>query len=153
MLGKIKNWILKNKGLAIILLLSLVLLVILIIIFVTLLVGGSANKYGNRLEGIEKVKIDEDTYDGIEEELLDTDKVESSSVRLQGRNIYTTIVLKSDTSLDDAKALAMNTLDNYKEEELSYYDFSFFLKWPGEEDIVITGNKHHDLTEISWINS
>ena len=50
--------------------------------------------------------------------------------------------------------LATNTLDNYTSDELNFYDFSYFLKWEGEDtDKVITGNKHHNLDSITWINS
>ena len=117
-MDKIKDWIKKNKGLSVILLLAVVFLIVIIVIFVELLVGGSHNKYGNRLDGIDKVKISEKTYDGVKKEI------------------------------------ASNTLDNYTNSELEYYDFSFFLKWKGEEkDTVITGNKHHNLDTITWTNS
>ena len=60
----------------------------------------------------------------------------------------------SDTTVDKAKEIASNTLDNYTNSELEYYDFSFFLKWKGEEkDTVITGNKHHNLEAITWVKS
>lgn len=151
---KIKNWIKKNKGLFILLILTLILFTFIIAIFVKLLVGGSSNKYGNRLDGINEVKIDADTYSGVKEEVMDTELAEEVKVRLQGKIVYTTIVLKGDTSVDKAKEIASNTLDNYKEEELKFYDFSFFLKWKGEEeDKVITGNKHHDLDKITWVKS
>lgn len=148
------KWIKKNTGLFIVLLLTLVLLIFISVIFVKLLVSNSSNKYGNRLDGIDEVKISNETYDGVEKELIDTGLVEEASVRLQGRIIYTTIVLKNETGVDTAKELAGNTLDNYDEDELKYYDYSFFLKWEGEEeDKVITGNRHHDLDKIAWINS
>lgn len=151
---KIKDWAMKNKGLAVVLLLALIFLIILIIIFVELLLGGSSNKYGNRLEGINEVKIANDTYDGVKDELNDTGLIEKVDIRLQGKIVYTTITLKSDTSLDKAKEIAASTLDNYSEKELEFYDFSYFLKWEGEEeDTVITGNKHHNLDEITWIHS
>ena len=153
-MDKIKEWIKKNKGLSIIILLALVLLIIMIIIFAQLLLGGSSNKYGNRLDGIEEVKIASDTYEGIKIELEDSGLVESSEIRLQGKIVYTTIVLKADTSVEKAKELASSTLNSYEEDELSFYDFSFFLKWENEEEIkVITGNKHHNLDTITWIKS
>lgn len=151
---KIKDWAMKNKGLAVILLLALIFLIILVVIFVELLVGGSSNKYGNRLDGINEVKIANDTYDGVKDELNDTGATTKVDIRLQGKIVYTTIILKSDTSVDKAKEIASATLDNYSEKELKFYDFSYFLKWEGEdEDTVITGNKHHNLDEITWINS
>ena len=51
---KIKNWANRNKGLAIIIALTIVLLLILLIIFLQMLIGGSSDKYGNRLDGIEQ---------------------------------------------------------------------------------------------------
>ena len=139
---KIMKWIKNNTGLFVVLLLTLVLLIFIIVIFVKLLIGNSSDKYGNRLDDIDEVKISSETYDGVEAELNDTGLVEESSVRLQGRIVYTTIVLAS------------NTLDNYTQDELKYYDYSFFLKWKGDEgDKVITGNRHHDMDAITWVRS
>lgn len=154
MMEKFKKWIKRNKGLSIVLLLTLILLIFIIVIFMKLLWGNSSDKYGNRLDGIEEVKIDNNTYNEIKSEVMDSGLVEEASVRLQGKIVYTTIILKSDTSVDKAKELATNTLDNYTSDELNFYDFSYFLKWEGEDtDKVITGNKHHNLDSITWINS
>lgn len=151
---KILKWIKKNTGLFIILLLTLVLLGFIAVIFVKLLASNSSDKYGNRLEGIEEVKISNDTYNSVKDEVMETKKIEDVSVRLQGRIVYTTIVLKKDTSVKDAKKIASNTLNNYSDQELSFYDFSFFLKWKNDDgDKVITGNKHHDLDSITWVKS
>ena len=126
-MDKIKDWVKKNKGLSVILLLAIVFLIVIIVIFVELLVGGSHNKYGNRLDGIDKVKISEKTYDGVKKEVEETNLTEEVETRLQGKIVYTTITLKSDTTVD---------------------------KWKGEEkDTVITGNKHHNLDTITWTNS
>ena len=154
MLEKIKNWIKNNKGFSVIILLALVLVIILIIIFISLLKSNSSNKYGNRLDGIEDVKIATEVYDGVKEEVMATEAVEEVTTRLQGKIVYTTIILKEDTSVDKAKEIASNTLDNYSEEELGYYDFSFFLKWTTDDgDKVITGNKHHSMDSITWVRS
>lgn len=151
---KLKKWINKNKGFAIICVLALILFIIMVVIFVRLLIGGSSNKYGNRLDGIDKVKISNEVYEGVKDEVKDVEGVNDVSVRLQGKIVYTTIELSDSISVDKAKEIAKNTLDNYTEDELKYYDFSFFLKWKGEEsDKVITGNKHHNLEDITWIKS
>lgn len=151
---KIKKWINKNKGLAILLLLTIIFVIILLIIFIELLIGGSSNKYGNRLDGIDKVKISNETYESVKKEVEDTELVKKVETRLQGKIVYTTIELKDGITVEKAKEIAVNTLDNYSEDELKYYDFSFFLKWKGEEkDTVITGNKHHNLDSITWVKS
>ena len=146
---KIKNWANRNKGLAIIIALTIVLLLILLIIFLQMLIGGSSDKYGNRLDGIDKVKISNETFEGVKKEVTDTELTEDVSTRVQGKIVYTTITLKSDTSKDKAKEIASATLDNYSEDELKFY-----LKWKGEEgDTVVTGNKHHSLDSITWTNN
>lgn len=151
---KLKKWINKNKGFAIICALAFILFIIMVVIFVRLLVGGSSNKYGNRLDGIDKVKISNEVYESVKEEVKEVEGVNDVSVRLQGKIVYTTIELSDSISADKAKEIAKNTLDNYTEDELKYYDFSFFLKWKGEDsDKVITGNKHHNLEDITWIKS
>ena len=151
---KIIKWIKKNIGLTIVFVLSIVLLIILAVIFVKLLTGGSSDKYGNRTEGIEDVKISNEVYDGVKTELMDTGLVKEVKVRLQGKIIYTTINLNSDVSVDKAKELASNTLDNYEAEMLEFYDYSYFLRWEREESTsVVTGNKHHNLDTISWVRS
>ena len=153
-MDKIKDWAKKNKGLATIVGLAIILFIILLIIILELLLGGSSNKYGDRLDGIDKVKIEDKTYNEVKEEVKNTDLVTDVSIRLQGKIVYTTIVLKDDTSVDKAKEIASATLDNYSEDELKFYDFSFFLKWIGEEgDTVVTGNKHHSLDSITWTNN
>ena len=68
MFKKILKWIKKNTGLFIIFLLTFILLIFITVIFVKLLMGGSSNKYGNRLDGIEEVKISNDTYDEVKTE-------------------------------------------------------------------------------------
>lgn len=151
---KIKSWANKNKGFAIIIALGFILFLILLIIFFQMLIGGSSDKYGNRLDGIDKVKISNETFEEVKKEVTDTELVEDVSTRLQGKIVYMTITLKSDTSKDKAKEIASATLDNYSEDELKFYDFSFFLRWKGEEgDTVVTGNKHHSLDSITWTNN
>ncbi len=154
MFDKIKNWIKNNKGFAIILMLAILLVVILTIIFVSLLMGGSSNKYGNRLDGIDEVKIKKSVYDGVKEEIMESGLADEVSIRLQGKIVYTTIVLKNDASADKAKEIASATLDNYTEDELKFYDFSYFLKWNNDDgSTVITGNKHHNFDAITWVRS
>ena len=151
---KIKSWANKNKGFAIIIALGFILFLILLVIFFQMLIGGSSDKYGNRLDGINKVKISNETFEEVKKEVTDTELVEEVSTRLQGKIVYMTITLKSDTSKDKAKEIASATLDNYSEDELKFYDFSFFLRWKGEEgDTVVTGNKHHSLDSITWTNN
>lgn len=153
-MGKFLKWIKRNMGLFIILLLTLILLIFIIVIFVKMMKGSSEGAYGNRLECTEGNTISSDVYKSVEDEVMATENAVEVSTRLQGKIVYTTIVLKPDISTDRAKEIASATIDNYSEEILGCYDLSFFLKWEGEEsDTVITGNKHHKLGSITWVKS
>lgn len=151
---KVKNFIKNNKGLSIIIGLGLILFIFILVIFIQLLVGGSTNKYGNRLDGIEKVEIKREDENNVKKKIEDSGLAEEADIRIQGKIVYTTIVLKGDTTVDKAKELASSTIEEYSEEQRGFYDFSFFLKWKGEEgDTIITGNKHHNLEEVTWVKS
>ena len=151
---KIWNFILKNR----IYIVLIIFVLFCAFIFVTMKAYldpvDEMTVYGNRLDGINKVKISNETYESVKKEVEDTELVEKVETRLQGKIVYTTIELKDGITVEKAKEIATNTLDNYSEDELKYYDFSFFLKWKGEEeDTVITGNKHHNLDSITWVKS
>ena len=92
-------------------------------------------------------------YKSVEDEVMATENAVEVSTRLQGKIVYTTIVLKTDISAGRAKEIASATIDNYSEEILGCYDLSFFLKWEGEDGAVITGNKHHKMDSITWVKS
>lgn len=151
---KVKNFIKNNKGLSVIIGLGLILFIFILVIFIQLLVGGSTNKYGNRLDGIEKVEIKSEEMSSAKKKIEDSGLAEEADIRIQGKIVYTTIVLKGDTAVDKAKELASSTIGEYSEEQRGFYDFSFFLKWKGEDkDTIITGNKHHNLEEVTWVKS
>ena len=62
--------------------------------------------------------------------------------------------LGGESYTNHLEVISKTPKDNYSKEELSFYDFSFFLEWKGEEkDTVITGNKHHNLEAITWVKS
>ena len=80
-LRRLKIGLIEIKGLAIIIALTIVLLLILLIIFLQMLIGGSSDKYGNRLDGIDKVKISNETFEGVKKEVTDTELTEDVSTR------------------------------------------------------------------------
>lgn len=149
----------RHKGLSIVLGLSLILFIIMLIIFISLFFGNGEGKYGNRLEGIEEVELNSSFLKEIETKLEEDERVVSATVRLQGKIVYINYELNSDVSIDTAKEIAVTTLDNFSEEELSFYDYSYLVKWiieneEGKEEIkAIAGTKHHAKENIVWSKS
>ncbi len=149
----------KHKGLAILSGLSLILIIIMIAIFLSLYFGGSKNKYGNRLDGIEEVKIDNSFYDTLSASLRENEGVEEAKCRLQGKIIYVELTLNNSVSKDKAKEIARATLEMFEEDKLAFYDLEYFLRWKANEDeenavdTVIVGTKHPYIDDISWTRS
>ena len=152
-----KELIKKHKKLAIAIGVALVLLIIIITFFTMLLIGGTSNKYGNRLDGIEKVEITNDELDTIAIEMKDKEGVKDVSVRIQGKIINVIITFESDINSSKAKEIATSTLESFSEEQLDFYNVQYFLtrESTDEDDTpyVVTGNKHPSLNEIGWTNN
>lgn len=152
------DYINKHKGISIVVGLSLILLIIMLVIFVSLFLGSGENKYGNRLDGIEEVKLSNSFLQQIEDKLKEDESIVNANVRLQGKIVYIVFEVNSDIAVDTAKLIASNTIENFSSEELAFYDISYLIKWTKiveeEEKIeAIAGTKHHLKEKITWSKS
>ena len=105
-----KKFIKEHYILVIIGFLAILFLVFIFIGFRKMYFTSNGDVYGNRLEGIEKVPIKDDVLDKAKKELLDSEKVENVTIRLQGKIVYFTIDYKEDVSIDQAKEIDTKTL-------------------------------------------
>ena len=155
---KIKEFIENNKGLSILILLGILLLIIIGVILFQFLKEKNSSKYGARLDGIEEVKISSKKITNIENTIKENEIVEKTNIRIQGKIVYISITYKTDTDIDNAKELANDVLGEFDEDELKFYDFSCFLvelddKNDETDEFKITGNKHHNFNEFTYIRS
>lgn len=151
-LSKIWNLIKRHKILTIICTLATIVIIIMMVVLFKFFIGGN-DKYGNRLDGIEKVEVTSKEKKELTNALKEYDEVTDASVRLQGKIIYINIKYKEKTSIDTAKKIATSTLENLDKKELKFYDIGYFLTSEGEEKFYITGTKKPKLETISWIKS
>ncbi len=132
---------------------ALCLLLILIAFLYYVLTQDNTSVYGNRLNGIEAVELKKEKLSEIKKSIEENEKVDSSNVRVQGKIVYIIIYLKED-NVEDGKNIAIKTLDNFNEEELSVYDINFIIdaKEKDEEEtkLPIMGYKKSDNTLIGW---
>ncbi len=106
--------------------------------------------YGNRLDGIEAVKISKDTLNRIEDNLKE-DSVSKVTSRISGRTVEIIITVNSDVSIDTAKEYANKTLEPFSEEQKKYYDFQIFVKKDSDSsEFPIIGYKQKTKDNISW---
>lgn len=150
-----KKYIEEHKLLVIIGVLSLVFLVFIIIGFKNMYFSSDGDVYGNRLEGINKVKIKDEEINNAKKELTDTEKVSDVKVKLQGKIVYFTIKFKEEVSIDQAKEMATKTLTHFSDEEKSFYDFNYTLTQESKDEgnnFPTMGSKHPKVSTIVWIN-
>ena len=149
--------LMKNKKAVVLIALVLVLLICLILIK-SVFFPGHGSKYGNRLDGIEEVKIEDSRLKELSDTLKEKEEVKNAKVRIQGKIVYVVFEVTSETSIDTAKSIADSTLESFDDDELAFYDFSYLVKWTKvvdekEEISAIEGTKHHSKNTITWSKS
>lgn len=147
--------LLRHKILTVICFLSFTVVLVMFYIFCSVFVGG-ADKYGNRLNGIEKVEFSSKELTSIADSIEKNDEVEKSTVRVQGKIVYVNIVYKKDVIVDRAKEIANDSLKKFDEDELKFYDIEYIMTQVNDGDkdgFKITGTKGPKTEGISYIKS
>jgi len=112
--------------------------------------------YGNRLQGIENVEITDSRLRTIETSLNENNIVEKVNVRVIGRIIYLNFHLVDAAKPTEVKAIAINSLELFNDDEKDFYDMAFLFnrKLVDEEDtsFPVIGNKRGGQSTISWTN-
>ena len=116
--------------------------------------GDNSSNYGDRLDGIESHPIHKDLKNEIEEIYKDT-KISLKSLKNSGRIIYVTFELSEVIKVDDAKNLALKSLEKFSDDEKSYYDIQFIVVCNQEESTEkqlypIMGYKNSSSFEVVW---
>lgn len=142
------KWVKKNKNIII----GIIVLIIVICaaLGIKWLFFGNSNSaiYGNRLEGINKVKITREKQKKVQDSVANGRN--SVKIRLQGRIINLIFTVDAETTLEEAKALGQTAVDQFTEEEKKYYDIQIFVLNDKNSQFPIIGYKHHAATAIIW---
>ena len=139
-----------------VILMSLVIICFVLIgtvLFQCFYVGGNKDKYGDRLEGIEKVPID--TKD-IQSKLLTEEIVKKATVKVTGKIVYFELKFNHPTTLDEAKSVALKSQDYFKDNAKKFYDFHYTLKEESTETdggFLISGAKNKNGSGLIWNNN
>lgn len=129
----------------------LVLFLIKVFIFPTM----GKNLYGNRLDGIDKVRINNDSITKLKNDVKATDKVESMDYHLEGKIINLLIDMKAGVSADEAKEVANKTLEGFTKTQKEYYDIQVILTEAGnkENGFPYFGYKNKTRDAFVWSNN
>ena len=146
-----KRFLKKNKYTTIALLVFIIL-VVLFAQFVNIFFPRQGEAiYGNRLDGINEVKITAQQYEAIENVLTEEDSVLTAEAELKGRLLNVIVDLKDDVSKETAKELPKKVLEQLEEDKIKYYDIQVFLKKKNEDaSFPIIAYKHHKKDGFSY---
>ena len=130
-------------------------LLILFLIYKVAFPNSGAPVYGDRLEGIEEVKISNEELEALAEELDKKEMVTEADAYISGRIIKTIVIVKKDTKAEDAKTLSKLVYNYFDKEYQDFYDYEIFIK--NEDDKAkgypIIGYKSNDNTSFSYSSS
>lgn len=121
--------------------------------------GIGESKYGDRLKGIEKIKISSNLKKEIKTKYELDDATEEVNFDLEGKVLYINIVYKNTTQLVDAESKAVKILDEFSSEIKSFYDIQFMLVAPDDkstdtkEGFTIMGAKNAVSSNVVWNNN
>lgn len=118
--------------------------------------AGGKDVYGDRLEGIEKVKLSDSYIKDVTKKLKEKEFVTEVNYSLKGRLLSFVIIVADETNVDEAKKLGDIVIQGFNEEELAYYDLQICLNDTGtkEESLYpFIATKHKTSEVFVWSNN
>ena len=151
---KIFGFIKRHIILFVLCLAAFVVLIIMLIAFLKMAVNTSG-KYGNRLDGIKEVEISKSELKDISSKLEEKEEVSKASSRIQGKIIYFDVYFTKETTLDNAKKICSDIINEFEDDDKDFYDFSFVITQDGDNDDKWSsaGSRNSGSDSISWARS
>lgn len=139
-----------NKLLSVLILLFILIFILgLILIKILIFPNYSQSKYGNRLDGIENVKLDDSRFNEVKEKFESVEGFNINSIRVSGKIVDIMISVSGDISVHKAKSYSSKFISGFSDEELKFYDFQVFVD--GEKDgFPIIGYKNKNSEGLIW---
>ena len=155
MFKKLSTFYKKNRVYSILMIISIICIVSILVGVIMYFIGQTnKDKYGNRLEGIEKVTIKEKKINEIEEKISENELVKKTEINIKGKLIYINITLNSGKHTD-SESIAQASLDLFSEKEKKYYDIQYIVvneDESSEEYFPVMGYIKSGNSLIKWTN-
>ena len=105
--------------------------------------------YGSRLDGVDKMKVTSEQKDKVKKRL--SEKTKKADVRVAGKIVNIEFTVNDDVSLEDAKKLGPEALDEFTKEQQQFFDFQIFIQNNNNKtQFPIIGYKQRARENISW---
>lgn len=106
--------------------------------------------YGNRLDGIKEVKLDDKISD-IEKGFMEKEDIAKSHAYVTGRILNIVNEMKSDSTIDTLKGYKDIVLQKLSEEEKKFYDIQIIYNKEGAENLYpVFGYFAKGSTDFKW---
>ena len=154
MFKKLKSFYKRNRVYSILMIISTICIIAILVGVVVYFLGQtSKDVYGNRLDGIEKVKISDSKQKEIEDSIKANEKVKDVEVDIRGKLIYIIITLNEGTHAD-AESVCQASLEVFDENLKEFYDIQYVVDNNGEteENFPIMGYIKSGNSVITWTN-
>ena len=115
--------------------------------------GAGNNKYGDRLDGIEKYPLSKTLDSDVKSVFSDNSEVTKTKVDVKGKVIYINIDFGKSIKVSEAQDIAVKALDKIGEENLKYYDVQFILTYSGTDEnsnFLVFGSKSSSSLKVVW---
>lgn len=139
----------KNKNIIVAVLILVAVIAAIFITKNTIMFDESKAIYGNRTDGIKKVRLSEEQITALKSSLKG--QVKDVSVKEEGKIINIIIETKAETDLAGAKEFGNSTLSVFSDEQKSYFDIQVMIKNTANPDqFPIIGYKHKTKDKFTW---
>lgn len=115
-----------------------ILIAFAVLVIKLILPSNGVNKYGDRLENIEKYPFSEKDQKKVIKSIKDREQVTACKIDMQGKIINVIFTVKKEVSKDEAKIIASESLGSFSDKTKEYYDIQFMIKKKGEEGTKVT---------------
>ena len=149
-LKNLKGFILKNKLLSVLLFLLILIIILgLVAIKVFIFPSYGVSNYGNRLDGIDSVKLDDNRFDDVKNSFGSVDGFTIDKFRLSGKIVNILITADDSISVDSVKSNCNKLIEKFSDDELKFYDFQVFVT--GSSDVYpMIGYKNKNSEGLYW---
>lgn len=152
---KFKEFYKRNRVYSILMIVSLVCIVSILVGVIVYFVGQTTrDKYGNRLEGIDTVKITDTKRSEVINKIKENELVDSADIDIKGKLIYVNITLKTGKHAD-SEAICQTSLEAFSEDEKKFYDIQYIVSNKDsniEENFPVMGYIKAGNSVIKWTN-
>ncbi len=151
-----KKLFVRNKVMFVLIIILLICFILIIYSLIKYFYAGSKSNYGDRLENVAEHKLDNNIEESVKSLYSENDEIGDVKVELRGKIIYVTIDYVKAIKLEDAKSLALKSLEAFPQEEKDFYDIQYILtaKTIAEDNSFPTmGYKNALSTIVVWVNN